>query len=88
MSCMLAMADCGSKSQLTTSPKGSLMRTPSWKTDKPCGTPTSGLAVKPRKLMSAWYGLPWAEFTVTLVGLFSRNSERLPWRCLPSSRLP
>jgi hypothetical protein len=52
MSCRLAIADDGNRSQLTTSPNCSLMRTPSWNTDSPCGTPSSGDAVKPRKLMS------------------------------------
>ena len=34
---------------MTTSPNGSLMRTPSWNTERPCGVPSSGDAVKPRK---------------------------------------
>ncbi len=37
---MLAMADCGMRSQFTTSPNGSLTRTPSWKIDTPCGVPS------------------------------------------------
>ena len=52
MSWMLEIADCGIKSQFTASPNGSLMRTPSKKTEMPCGVPSSGEAVKPRKLMS------------------------------------
>src|SRR5262252_1715180 len=58
-----AIADCGTRSQFTTSPNASLMRTPSWNTEIPCGTPRSGDAVKPRKLMSGWYGLPCAALT-------------------------
>jgi hypothetical protein len=54
MSWMLAIADCGNRSQLTTSPNGSLIRTPSWNTERPWGTPTRGEAVNPRKLMLGW----------------------------------
>ncbi len=38
----------GIRSQFTLSPKGSLTRTPSRYTERPCGVPSSGLAVKPR----------------------------------------
>jgi len=48
MICIVWIAACGIRSQLTTSPNGSLMRTPSMNTDKPCGVPSSGDAVKPR----------------------------------------
>ena len=43
-----AIADCGIRSQFTISPKGSLMRTPSWNTESPCGRPNSGEATNPR----------------------------------------
>ena len=42
----------GIKSQLTTSPKGSLSLTPSRNTDSPCGVPNCGDAEKPLKLIS------------------------------------
>ncbi len=38
--CIDAMAFFGIRSQLTTSAKASLMRTPSWNTDSPCGVPS------------------------------------------------
>ena len=37
---------------MTLSPNGSLMRTPSWKTEIPGGVPSIGEAVKPRKFTS------------------------------------
>ena len=45
---ILAIAARGIRSRLTTSPKGGCMRTPSTYTDKPCGVPSNGEAVKPR----------------------------------------
>ncbi len=42
------IADLGIKSQLTTSPKGWLSLTPSIYTERPCGVPNNGDAVKPR----------------------------------------
>ena len=73
-SCIDAIAFCGRRSQLTTSAKASLMRTPSWNTDSPCGVPSSGDAVKPRKLKSGWKSLPLGELTTTLLAL---NFEEL-----------
>ena len=48
MTLTLSTMSWGSRSQDTTSPKGSLMRMPSRYTDRPCGVPSAGEAVKPR----------------------------------------
>ena len=50
--CIDETAFFGIKSQFTTSANASLMRTPSWNTDNPCGVPNNDEAVKPRKLTS------------------------------------
>ena len=54
-----SIAFSGIRSQFTTSAKASLTRTPSMKTDRPCGVPSCGLALKPRYCRSIWKGLPW-----------------------------
>ena len=77
---MLAIAAVGIRSQFTTSAKTSLIRTPSWNTDSPCGVPSSGDAVKPRKLTSDWNGFPVAALTLTLLGLASRKSAMFAGR--------
>src|SRR6185295_974846 len=65
ISVIVEIAFCGIRSQFTTSPNGSLTRTPSTNTDNPCGVPSNGEAVRPRKLTSGWNGLfcPWLSVT-------------------------
>src|SRR5437660_1227865 len=87
-SCIEETAFFGSRSQLTMSANASLMRTPSWKTDSPCGVPRSADAVNPRKLTSGWYELPVGELSDTLLALRLRNSATPPVRCRSSSRAP
>ena len=79
-SCIDAMAFFGIRSQLTMSAKASLMRTPSWNTERPCGVPSSDDAVNPRKLTSGWNALPVGEFRLTLLAFRSRNSATPPVR--------
>ena len=87
-SCIDATAFFGSRSQLTTSANASLMRTPSWNTDSPCGVPSSDDAVKPRKLTSGWNAFPVGELSETLLALRLRNSATPPVRCRARSRAP
>ena len=56
-SVILWIADWGSRSQLTVSPSGSLMRTPFWCTVIPWAGPNKGEAVKPRYWRSGCMGL-------------------------------
>ncbi len=56
------------------------MRTPSWKTDSPCGVPSSGDAAKPRKLTSGWKSLPLGDPSVMLFAFHSRNGATPVWR--------
>jgi hypothetical protein len=72
MSVMEEMAPCGIRSQLTTSPMGSLTRTPSWNTESPWGKPSRGDSVKPRKVISGWNGLPCDSLIPTLPTLLLR----------------
>jgi hypothetical protein len=54
ISWMLAIADCGNRSQLTISPNGLVDAHAVLEHREPWGTPTRGEAVNPRKLMSGW----------------------------------
>src|SRR5512139_2773491 len=87
-SCIDATAFLGRRSQFTTSAKASLIRTPSWNTDRPCGVPRSADAVNPRKLTSGWYALPVGEPSEVLFALKLRNSATPPVRCRSSSPVP
>src|SRR5262245_50261726 len=68
------------RSQFTVSPKGELIRTPSWNTESPGGVPSSGDPVNPRKLMSGWYGFPcdWLMFTLSKVRSIRSGSVIVP----------
>ncbi len=74
---MLEIAAAGMRSQLTLSPKGSLMRTPSKNTEMPWGVPSSGEAAKPRMFRSGWNGFPWAALAPTLPASLSSSPARL-----------
>jgi hypothetical protein len=52
MTCIEEIAMRGMRSQFTTSPNASFTRTPSWYTESPCGVPSSGDALNPRKITS------------------------------------
>ena len=65
MTCALAIANTGSRSHCTTSPKASLARIGPWNTTTPCGSPSSGEAVKPRSASPCCSGLPSASTLAT-----------------------
>src|ERR1700690_738204 len=58
-------------------------------TDRPWGVPSTGEAVKPRKLTSSWNGLPCVSLTLTLPNPALSASATLsacpPCNCLPES---
>src|SRR6185503_10880956 len=87
INCTLEIAERGRKSQLTTSPNASLMRTPSWNTDMPCGVPSSGDAEKPRKSSDCWYALPCPDAALTLFEFWSKNCVSVRGRVRANRRL-